>query len=1644
MRKLITTCVLICYYGLFISHLVAQVQPADCQDDGDASIGLDRKAWAGLGNTGSHSEGYILNFDLPDDTFGPCTKISEITVETTILNSPVLALPPGCSLGDYYENIYISDIPLPSGGASIDPGLYLVDQDNSTNIYDLEDDNTYICSPGIDLPFGGQVGVDIIPVVGPNGCTQNIVTNGNIILEFEVCVIVTIDVAGTPVAIADAQNVSVCIGQDIELEETAGDADSWDWSHPNGFSSTNQNPVISPSTAADLGTYTVTITDANGCTAEDDVTITQGPGPDVNATANELSVCPGQDIELDEDAGDAVNWSWSHPNGFNSTMQDPVISSSTAADLGTYTVTITDSNGCTEEDMVTITAGSPLPAMATAVDLDVCPGQDIELDEVSGNAIGWDWSHPNGFSSSSQDPVISSSTAGDLGTYTVTITDVNGCTNTSEVTITAAAQPTASATAVDTELCPGEDIELDEEGGDATSWSWSHPNGFTSSAQNPVISSITSADYGTYTVTVSDSGGCTNTAEVTIDPAPDPDADATAINDEVCPGQDIELDEIGGDAVSWSWSHPNGFTSTNQAPTISNSIASDLGTYTVTVTDAGGCTNTSEVTITAGDPPDADAVAVNTSICLGDDIELDEVGGDGSFWSWSHPNGFSSNMHSPTITSAGTVDLGFYTVTVTDGSGCTNTSEVEITADSGPAANATAAGLTVCIGEDILLMEDAGEATSWSWSHPNGYASTAQNPIITSINTNDLGTYTVTVSDGGTCTSTAQVTITGADPPEADAIASPVDICIGDDIVLNEIGGDAVSWSWSHSNGFTNTTQAPTISASTSADLGTYTVTVTDADGCTNTSEVTITSTGAEGCTDPTALNYDANAVCDDGSCMYSCPDPGTCDDGDCSNGMETWNTTLCMCENGVAPDPSTCVDDGDCSNGDEVWESTTCTCESINPPDPSTCVDDGDCTNGIETWNVATCLCETSVEVLGCTDMTANNFDSNATCDDGSCTYDCPDPGTCDDSDCSNGEETWNPTTCMCEAGVAPDPLTCVDDGDCSNGEEVWDTTTCTCESINPPDPSSCVDDGDCTNGVESWNMSTCMCETTAEILGCTDMAANNFDPAATCDDGSCTYDCPDPGTCDDGDCSNGEETWNPTTCMCEDGVVPDPLTCVDDGDCSNGEEVWDTATCTCESVNPPDPSNCIDDGDCTNGIESWNMATCMCETTTEVLGCTDMAANNFDPTATCDDGSCTYDCPDPGNCDDGDCSNGEEVWNPSTCMCEDGVAPDPSSCVDDGDCLNGVETWDLATCDCIIIMENTGCTDPTALNYDPAATCDDGSCTYDCPDPGNCDDGDCTNGEETWNTTTCMCEDGVAPDPTCEDDGDCSNGEEVWNTSTCTCESVNPPDPSSCVDDGDCTNGIETWNTQNCMCESIPELVGCTNPTANNYDPIATCDDGSCTWDCPMMRNIGDPCDDGDPNTVDDMVDAFCECLGEVPCMTLATEDRPCDDGSDCTINDVQPELPDGTPCGPCIGEPLDCMTGETGTRPCDDGNPATINDVEVFLVCDSSICEECLGVLPVNKIYLPTAIDITDSQNSGFGVYSANPIRISEFRIYDRWGNVVYEQLDIMSDDPNAFWSGRREGQQLLQGVYIYMISYENEGRTELRTGNLTLIY
>ena len=135
---------------------------------------------------------------------------------------------------------------------------------------------------------------------------------------------------------------------------------TYSWTGPNGFTSAVQSPTISAVTAAAAGTYTLTVTNSNGCTASTTVVVTINPLPVPTAGSNS-PICAGFTLNLTGNPSGMTSYSWTGPNGFASTTQSPSISNALVAASGTYTLTVTNSNGCNGSATTTVVV-NPKPA----------------------------------------------------------------------------------------------------------------------------------------------------------------------------------------------------------------------------------------------------------------------------------------------------------------------------------------------------------------------------------------------------------------------------------------------------------------------------------------------------------------------------------------------------------------------------------------------------------------------------------------------------------------------------------------------------------------------------------------------------------------------------------------------------------------------------------------------------------------------------------------------------------------------------------------------------------------------------------------------------------------------------------------------------------------------------------------------------------------------------------------------------------------------------------------------------------------------------------------------------------------------------------------------------------------------------------
>ncbi len=597
-------------------------------------------------------------------------------------------------------------------------------------------------------------------------------------------------------------NVSCFGGSDgtIDLSVNGGTAPySYIWTN----NATTQDLINIPA-----GTYMVTVVDANNCTITEQRTISQ-PSTSLVANATGSTINCTQTtgtINLSVSGGGSpytINWS----HGFGSST------SLTGLIPGIYTATITDNNGCTitENGIVNSTTNIVTSITTTPATCNTVADGTINL-TVSGGVSPYSFSWDNG-AGTAQNPT------GLLpNTYSVTITDANGCLGTTSTTVNsngASMEATAIPTNISCFNANDGSIVLNINGGQAPlSVSWNNGLGNT---QNP-----TNLSANTYTATVIDGIGCTDTAVAIITQPND-----IVINENItnvsCNGAStgaIQLLVGGGTTpytVNWQGLSGSGLTQTGLT----------AGNYTVTVTDANGCQKTKMITITQASPISINLTPTGVSCFNANDGSVQNIvnGGTTSYtYLWSN-GAISQNISN--------LSAGTYTVTVTDAVSCT---AIQTTTISQPTPlNGIITGTAVsCFGSNdgsIAITPSGGTAPyTYSWSN----SSTTQN-----LSNISAGNYVVTITDFNNCQTTLSTTITTpADFTVTTTVIHPMCSGHSDGEIQTNTNGGVLPFTYIWSGGLSGSNPQ-------NIGAGTYNLTVTDDNGCTATTTATVTAPSA-------------------------------------------------------------------------------------------------------------------------------------------------------------------------------------------------------------------------------------------------------------------------------------------------------------------------------------------------------------------------------------------------------------------------------------------------------------------------------------------------------------------------------------------------------------------------------------------------------------------------------------------------------------------------------------------------------------------------------------------------------------------------------------------------------------------------------
>jgi uncharacterized protein YjdB len=619
----------------------------------------------------------------------------------------------------------------------------------------------------------------------------------------------------SPTVSATTGTTAICTGSSSTLTNTT-----------TGGVWSNSNPTITTVTAtgdvtglmAGTDTVSYTVTNVAGCSTAAATTFTVHPLPAITGIAGGPNACLGSTLALTVTGADSATTTgvWTSDNASIASIDATTgVLSGIATGTANISYTATNSFGCTTTVTTAITVNALPTVAAISGPSSLCEGSATLL---SSSTTGGVWSSADTLLATvASSGVVTGVSAGTV-TISYTVTAATGCVASAVHSITINPAPSVSAISGATALCTG-----------ATSVYTNASAGGTWSSSDIAIAtvsttgSVTAISAGTFTLnyTITGGFGCTGTATLAVTVSDRPTVSAISGSSRVCVGATISLTDT---TIGGAWS------SSSSAATIDGTglvtgVTAGTATISYTVTNAAGCSASATTTITIDAAPTTPVISGSVGVCTGSTATLTATPTGGN---WTSSDAAVASISSTGILSGIANGSATIAYTITNAAGCSAAATIAATVNPAPTATLIPTGsITLCSGVPANLTVSATGATAYQWYKNSIAVAGATNATY---NTDSAGLYTVGVSNGGCTIVVGSATVQL--PP------NPV-ISRGTGTVL--FTGSFSSYQW-----YLNGVAIPgaTFATYNATTPGTYTVMVTDGNGCSRTSAAYIMTGG--------------------------------------------------------------------------------------------------------------------------------------------------------------------------------------------------------------------------------------------------------------------------------------------------------------------------------------------------------------------------------------------------------------------------------------------------------------------------------------------------------------------------------------------------------------------------------------------------------------------------------------------------------------------------------------------------------------------------------------------------------------------------------------------------------------------------------
>ena len=647
-----------------------------------------------------------------------------------------------------------------------------------------------------------------LQVTNVHGCTA--------VSPFEITGIV--DAVPTP----DIQSTGdVCPGDDLMLSvipyANAQVAYRWFKDGNQIIGATSSQLNLDAMQANDAGMYHLEV-QVDACTVESAGLLVEVLQPPVASPDFVLTFpCEGSTLQLLSNANNIAGWEWSGPNGFNSAAQNPVIYNTEFNDVGTYSLAVTGTNGCTASESIIIDGILPIPDVPhVASNSPVCPEDEIVLVVQNPTLLGtvfYEWVNGLGHPVGNGGEMLELSTDDPLAIPPFLVKkNVNGCESELSNPVLIEVKPMPVADAENSgSVCPGDQVQLFAAPVDNATYAWRQIGSpqIVSFEQNPQFTLTDTTEFELTVQTIGCDAVATDTTLVFTQTLPV--VTGLTGGGSHCEGTSVELSGFNGAALAgdihYTWTGPNGFQFSNVANaagpfTVNIGLlqVQSEGAYTLQLESSSGCLSLPQsVVVDFIEMPDPPVVSVSSNLlCEGEQLQLDATGYPANhvLYEWYFDDGNGDVLLGQTDVPTYFVDdltpaqSGIYSVKA-NVEGCepppSNLQQVTIlgTGSNVVAGNSTSVDEPVCEGGTVQLGATLIPGATYHWYGPAGFEEMGSSSILENANLNAAGSYTVEIDHPGCANLLTVSTVVFVKPkPAPPMLAGAAEICAGFDAVI--------------------------------------------------------------------------------------------------------------------------------------------------------------------------------------------------------------------------------------------------------------------------------------------------------------------------------------------------------------------------------------------------------------------------------------------------------------------------------------------------------------------------------------------------------------------------------------------------------------------------------------------------------------------------------------------------------------------------------------------------------------------------------------------------------------------------------------------------------------------------------------------